>query len=236
MQNGSEQKDLYRIGDLVRLKRSGIPVTAQAYFDIVPMEFIEDNDTFSAFTFLCHFKGTFGVKEYGFRKCYGRGCAHGRCTYIYDAAMAADHYLQKDFDRLNIAGINLQKPRLTLEYIVNRIKKDHLQQSPVHTIDNYLKDAQRGNRVSIDIDLDTVAAVEQSGSLSTQRVFLIASFTGTCFGKTDHFERCLACFTSDREIMEKKEKIILANERLNAFYATFDRVSIAYDKCYFQTP
>jgi hypothetical protein len=65
--------------------------------------------------FVCRYSGTVDGKEYGFRKCYARGCPDERCPATSRAVMTANQHMKMDFHRLRKAGIQLERPQLILE-------------------------------------------------------------------------------------------------------------------------
>ena len=87
--------------------------------------------------------------------------------------------------------------------------------------------------MSIVVGLEYVPGVEHFIGYDNEMTFMMADFTITCLGKINLFERCLACYQTEREKKEKKYNIMIANERLKILYAEFDQASIKYEKRFF---
>jgi hypothetical protein len=52
---------------------------------------------------------------YAFRKCYARGCPNNLCPHVSQAVMIANRYLQRDYRRMEDAGLKVEKNLFTLE-------------------------------------------------------------------------------------------------------------------------
>lgn len=219
-----------RVTDLIALKSKGAAVTCQTSFEILPVDFAHRNNPFQAYIFLCRYTGTINEKEYKFRKCYARGCPHNLCPHVSQAVMIANRYLQRDYNRLEAGGVEIEKRLFTLEDMIvkfNGYKDEH---GPILAIHDYINIAKEGNEVSIDVDLEFVPAVEHFSNYKNKQIFLMVDFTITCLGKTYHCERCLACYPAERELEEKEEKTQIANNRLMILYTEFDQASIKCNK------
>ncbi len=219
-----------RVTDLIALKSKGAAVTCQTSFEILPVDFAHRNNPFQAYIFLCRYTGTINEKEYKFRKCYARGCPHNLCPHVSQAVMIANRYLQRDYNRLEAGGVEIEQRLFTLEDMIvkfNGYKDEH---GPILAIHDYINIAKEGNEVSIDVDLEFVPAVEHFSNYKNKQIFLMVDFTITCLGKTHHYERCLACYPVERELEEKEEKTQIANNRLMILYTEFDQASIKCNK------
>ena len=219
-----------RVTDLIALKSKGAAVTCQTSFEILPVDFAHRNNPFQAYIFLCRYTGTINEKEYKFRKCYARGCPHNLCPHVSQAVMIANRYLQRDYNRLEAGGVEIEQILFTLEDMIvkfNGYKDEH---GPILAIHDYINIAKEGNEVSIDVDLEFVPAVEHFSNYKNKQIFLMVDFTITCLGKTHHYERCLACYPAERELEEKEEKTQIANNRLTILYTEFDQASIKCNK------
>ena len=219
-----------RVTDLIALKSKGAAVTCQTSFEILPVDFAHRNNPFQAYIFLCRYTGTINEKEYKFRKCYARGCPHNLCPHVSQAVMIANRYLQRDYNRLEAGGVEIEQRLFTLEDMIvkfNGYKDEH---GPILAIHDYINIAKEGNEVSIDVDLEFVPAVEHFSNYKNKQIFLMVDFAITCLGKTHHYERCLACYPAERELEEKEEKTQIANNRLMILYTEFDQASIKCNK------
>ena len=222
-----------RITDLAALKSQGLAVVCNPEFEVLPVDFTQRDHKFQAFVFLCRFKGAVDGQEYMFRKCYARGCPHNLCPHVSQAVMIANRYLQRDYKKLEDAGVAVEMRLFTLEDMV--VKFDEMKDSygPLMTIDDFIDIAREGNEVAVAATLEFVPGVEHFANYKNQQVFLMVDFAITTLGKTHHYERCLACYEADREKEEKAPKIDIANQRLKLLYDEFDRASIEYEKRFF---
>ena len=59
-------------------------------------------------------------------------------------------------------------------------------------------------------------------------------FNITTLGKTNHYERCLACYPADQEKDEKDLCAKIANERLTILYEELEQVSIKVENKFFE--
>ena len=222
-----------RVTDLIGMKTRKLGVTCQTSFEILPVDFAHRANPFQAYIFLCRYDGTIDGKEYSFRKCYARGCPHNLCPHVSQAIMIANRYLQRDYRRLEACGIDIEKRMFTLEDMTVKFNGYHEEHGPILAIHDYINIAKEGNEVSIDILLEYVPAVEHFVNLKTKQTFLMVDFAVTGLGKTGHYERCLACYPTEREEEEKSKMVKVANERLRLLYQEFDEASITYEKRYF---
>jgi len=222
-----------RIQELVELKRRGVAVTCRSYFEVVPMDFSCGDESFQGLMFLCYYRGTIDGGEYGFRKCYARGCTEDPCPTVYQAVMTAGRYAHIDYEKLGRAGIQLERRRLTIEEIVAKFEKIRAEQNGVSVIHDYIAVADRGNDVFIEPILGFITAREHFPHYTLQTKFLTVHFNVTCLGETHHNELCLACYTMEREGEEKQEKTQTANDRLGLFYAAFEEASIEFEQKFF---
>ena len=237
MQQPSTHPAPARVTDLIAVKQQGETVTCRTSFDIVPVNFTHGPADFNAFVFLCHFSGTFGTKEYTFRKCYAKGCPNNLCPHVHQAVMIANRYLKRDYQRLNQAGIQMEDAFFSLEEML--VKYDDLDfgKDPgavgILTIHDYIRIAEEGNPVSVDMVLDIIPAVENFAQSKNEQTFLMVDFSVDTLGQKAKFQRCLACFPTDREAEEKPQAVTTANERLTLLYQGFDKAGIQYASKFF---
>ena len=95
-------------------KRHGATVTCQTAFEILPVDFQHRANPFRAHIFLCLYYGAIDGETYAFRKCYARGCPNNLCPHVSQAVLIANRYLQRDYHRLESAGIEIEKSFFTL--------------------------------------------------------------------------------------------------------------------------
>jgi hypothetical protein len=222
-----------RVTDLIELKQKGKLIACRNDFEILPVDFAHRNNPFQAYIFLCSYSGTINGKEFVFRKCYSRGCPHNLCPHVFQAVMIANRYLQRDYQRLESCGIKIEKRMFTLEDMIVKFNGYHEEHGPILTIHDYINIAKEGNEVSIEINIEYVAAVEHFVNYKNKQTFLMVDFTVTTLGRSGHYERCLACYPTEEEKEERQIAAEVANERLSLLYQEFDEASITYKKCFF---
>jgi len=104
-----------RITDLVNLKKQGKQVTCSPEFEIYPVDFVHRKNQFQAYVFLCRHNGMVDGQAYSFRKCYARGCPNNLCQHVSQAVMIANRHLQRDYQALGSAGVEVSEQLFTLE-------------------------------------------------------------------------------------------------------------------------
>jgi hypothetical protein len=223
-----------RITDLVALKKQGASVTCRTEFEILPVDFQHRDNPFQAFIFLCRYTGEIDEEAYGFRKCYARGCPNNLCPHVSQAVMIANRYLQKDYHKLERAGIAIDRQLFSLEEMTVKFEGYQETHGPLLAIHDYITMAQEGSAVSVTPELEFVPAVEHFANHQQQMIFLMVDFAITCLGTIHHYERCLACYPLDREKEEKREKMDIANQRLRLLFREFDAASVAYHEVFFK--
>jgi len=148
--------------------------------------------------------------------------------------MIANRYLQRDYKKLEDAGVLVQRRLFTLEDMVvkfDEMKEEHV---PIMAIHDYINIAREGNKVAVAPALEFVTGVEHFANYQNQQVFLMVDFAVTTLGKTHHYERCLACYEAEKEQQEKSKAINIANQRLKLLYEEFDLASVKYEKRFFE--
>jgi hypothetical protein len=222
-----------RITDLIELKSRGAAMTCSAVLDIIPVDFSHRQHHFRAVVFLCRFSGTANSQQYTFRKCYARGCTHDLCPRVSQAVMIANRFLQRDYHRLEQSGIGIEKKLFTLEDSVVRLTA--LRDEPRETMimDDYIRLAQAGNQISVDIALEYVPAIEHFEYHKNRQTFLMADFTVTAQGKSSACQRCLGCYPTEREAEERPRQIEVANDRLSNIYKELDLSAIRHEERFF---
>jgi len=219
-----------RVTDLVGLKKKESTVTCRTSFEILPVDFAHHDNPFQAFIFLCRYKGTADGEKYEFRKCYARGCPDNLHPHVSQAIIIANRYLQKDYRKLEKAGIEIEKRLFTLEDMTVKFDGYQKEHDATLVIHDFINIAKEGNDVSVEVALEYVPGVEHFVGYDNEMIFMMAEFKITCLGKTHRYERCLACYQTDREKEEKQYRIDIANERLKILYDEFDQASIKYEK------
>jgi hypothetical protein len=222
-----------RITDLIELKRRGAAITCSSVLDIIPVNFSHRRFHFRAVVFIGRFSGTADTQQYTFRKCYARGCTHDLCPRVSQAIMIANRFLHRDYHRLEQGGIGIEKKLFTLEGSVVRLTS--LKDDPRETmiIDDYIRMGKEGNKISIDIALEYVPAIEHFEYHKNRQTFLMADFTVTAQGKSAGCQRCLGCYPTEREQEERPLQIEVANDRLSHIYKEFGLSSIRYEERFF---
>ena len=222
-----------RVSDLVKLKQSGSSVTCETTFEILPVDFSHRDNPFQAFIFLCRYNGNIDDNEYGFRKCYARGCPHNLCPHVSQAVMVANRYLQRDYHKLETGGIEIEKKLFTLEGMTVKFEGYTEEHSAILAIHDYINIAKEGNEVAIDMGLELVPAVEHFAHEKKEQTFLMVAFAIKSLGETGHFERCVACYPSAQK-EEKPKAVEIANDRLRLLYVEFEEAGIQYKQTFFK--
>jgi hypothetical protein len=223
-----------RVTNLIELKHKGKLITCHTEFEILPVDFAHRANPFQAYIFLCRYIGSVDGKEFMFRKCYARGCPHNLCPHVSQAVMIANRYLQRDYRRLEGCGIELEKRMFSLEDMIVKFNGYHEDHGLILAIHDYINIAKEGNVVSANINIEYVPAVEHFVNCENKQTFLMVDFNVTSLGRSGHYERCLACYPTEKEIEEKQIATEVANERLKLLYQEFDEASIIYEKCFFE--
>lgn len=223
----------HRVTDLISFKNRGASVSARVSFEILPVDFDHRDNPFQAYIFLSRYTGDIDGQQYLFRKCYARGCPNNLCPHVSQAVMIANRYLQRDYRRMEDAGIEIEKNLFTLEEMMVRFDTTHQAYGSVMAIHDYINLAREGTDVSVDIRLDYVPAVEHFASHKNAQIFLMADFKIVCLGKSSHVERCLACYPKEKE-EEKSQTMEIANDRLKLLYEEFEGASVTFGQRFFQ--
>jgi hypothetical protein len=222
-----------RVTDLITLRQEGAMVTCRTEFEIVPVDFQHRSNPFQAYIFLCRYTGAVDGEDFVFRKCYARGCPHNLCPHVSQAVLIANRYLQRDYHRLERASIGVEKRLFALKEMLVKFDRRWEGSGPPMAIHDYAHLAREGNDITVDPTLEFVAAVEHFDRFENKMVFLMADFCVTCLGRTQHCERCLACYAIDKEQEERMAKATLANERLRLLYADLEAAGVRVEKKYF---
>jgi len=222
-----------RVTDLIEQKKQGSIVVCTTQFDILPVDFQHRSNPFQAYIFLCQYSGTVDGRVYTFRKCYARGCPHNLCPHVSQAVLIANRYLQRDYYRLESAGIAVENKLFTLEEMVRKFDQQKEDAGPAVALHDYVQLAQKGHEVLVHPSVELVSAVEHFDRFENKMMFLMAEFSIACQGVTHHVERCLACYPVDNEADERQAKVDLANARLKLFYEELASAGGKTEKIYF---
>lgn len=222
-----------RITDLIELNQKGAVITCSPSFVVIPVDFKHRSSQFQAMVFICRFSGTVDGQPYTFRKCYARGCVHDLCPRVSQAVMIANRYLLRDYHRLQQSGIEVEQKLFTLEESV--VQMMDLKADPKHTmvIDDYIRMAKEGSKISVEVDLEYVPATEHFEYHKNHQTFMLADFAVTGEELSAACQRCLGCYPTDKEEEEKGRQIEVANDRLSKLYKEFDLSSVSYEKRFF---
>lgn len=223
-----------RVTDIINAKAAGAKVQLKTRFEVLPVDFHHGQSPFQAYIFLTLYHGTIDGRPFEFRKCYARGCPNNLCTHVSQAVNIANHYLQRDYHRLKSAGIETSGTLFTLDAMV--IKFEQLQDSgqPALTIPELVGMARGENKISVDLMLDYLQAVEHFAHQQNAQTYLSGEFTAHAAAKTFKCHRCFACFATEKSDEEKPRAILVANARLELIFEEFSRVGILHRRQYFQ--
>jgi hypothetical protein len=234
MQATSRAQAAMRITDIINAKAAGAKVQLKTRFEVLPVDFHHGQSPFQAYIFLAQYHGTIDGAPFEFRKCYARGCPNNLCTHVSQAVNIANRYLQRDYHRLKSAGIETGETLFTLDAMV--IKFEQLQDSeqPPLTIPGLVGMAYSGSKISVDLALDYLPAVEHFAHQQNAQTYLSGEFTARIESRIYKCHRCFACFATEKSAEEKPRAIQVANARLELIFEEFARVGILHRKQYFQ--
>jgi hypothetical protein len=226
--------NIKRITELIEYRLMGKEVLCRADFEVNPVSLMHQENPYQAYIFIANFSGTINGEPFKFRKCYAKGCPHNLCTHVSQAVMIANRYLQRDYYRLANVGIQTGNRLFTLDDMVVKFEDMKDSGDPNLTIEDYLVMAKEGQKVTVDVTVEFVPAVEHFAGYKESQIFLFGDFDFTASGKTQTLQRCFACFPQHREAEEKVDRVLLANKRLVELYQFFDTSGIQYEKRFFQ--
>jgi hypothetical protein len=141
--------------------------------------------------------------------------------------------LQRDYHRLETAGIAVDKQLFTLEEMVRKFDRKKDDADSALALHDYVNLAKEGCEVIVNPSLELVSAVEHFDRFENKMIFLMADFSIACQGSTHQVERCLACYPVDKEADEKQAKIDVANARLKLFYEALESAGGQAEKLFF---
>ncbi len=222
-----------RVTDLVLLKASGHRVACDPSFEVVPVDFAHRDHGYRAYIFLCRYRGTVDGAAYTFRKCYARGCPHNLCPHVAQAVMIANRYLQRDFARLEKAGIQVPDRRFTLDEMVVKFEALEEDEGPLPTVYDYIALAKKNTEVSATVTLEYLPAVEHFANEKNKQTFLNGEFTFAGPEKSGSCQRCFGCYGTEAESKERPAAVAVANQRLALLYEEFDESGIRFEKRFF---
>lgn len=223
-----------RITDIVNAKTAGADVVVQTRFEILPVDFQHSSSPFQAFIFLAHYHGVVDEAPFAFRKCYARGCPNNLCTHVSQAVSIANRYLQRDYRALDAAGIEIEKELFSLDDMVVKFERLKGADEPSLTIPELVGLAQVGKKVSVDLVLEYLPAVEHFANQKNAQTFLSGEITARVGQKIYRCQRCFSCFATDQSVAEKPRAIKVANVRLEVMFNEFERVGISHQQQFFK--
>jgi len=219
--------------DLVLLKEKGSDVTVDNTFEINEVDLVHEEHPFQAFLFFSRFSGNVDGEDYSFRKCYSKGCTHNLCPHVSQAVITANRYLNRDYQALKKAGVEVKDNLFTLETMLAKFEEKRDEFVSTLILEDYINIAKEGNDISIDISLEYLPAVENFANHKEKRIFFAANFNVSHLGETHICQRCLSCYAIENEKEERETARDLANRRLLSIYTDFDRANIRYDRVLF---
>ena len=221
------------VTDLVLLKKKGAHVTVDNSFEINEVDLAHEKYPFKAFLFFSRFSGAVDGDDYAFRKCYSKGCTHNLCPHVSQAVITANRYLNRDYQALKKAGVEVKDNLFTLETMLAKFEEKRDEFVSTLILEDYINIAKEGNDISIDISLEYLPAVENFANHKEKRIFFAANFNVSHLGETHICQRCLSCYAIENEKEERETARDLANRRLLSIYTDFDRANIRYDRVLF---
>jgi hypothetical protein len=225
---------LMRITDIVDAKSGGATVVLKTRFEILPVVFQHSKNPFQAYIFLVHYHGTIDGAPFEFRKCYARGCPNNLCTHVSQAVLIANRYLQQDYRTLRSAGVTLAQELFKLDDMMVKFENLDATNQTILTIPELVGLAQAGRKMSVDLVLSYLPAVEHFANQENAQTYLSGELTATADEKTYRCHRCFACYPTDQNGEARSRAIRVANARLALMFGEFERAGIDHRKQYFQ--
>ena len=232
----SDEQAVKRIQDLLWAKSKGQSIVCNPRLELIPADFFNKLTWERVRIFVCRFSGSVAGTDFSFRKCYGRTQLNGSCRGGTNAVMTANRFLEKDYHRLQKTGIKTSGPLFSLQDLL--IDQNLPQETgfPPMTIYDFIYMAEEGNQVIVEVDLDTITAIEHYPDVNVAQNYLMADFTVIALGNTSHCQRCLASYPAIEEDTRGASMMRVANNRLQALYRTFKKAGIEYNISFFSRP
>lgn len=221
-----------RITDLVNLKKQGKQVTCTPEFEVYPVDFEHRKAQFQAYVFLCRHNGRIDDQPFSFRKCYARGCPNNLCQHVSQAVMIANRHLQRDYQVLATAGVDVSEKLFNLADMMVEFDDKKEEDSPIYTVFDFIRMAQQGKHIEIKVDIEEVSAIEHFDYQKNAQTFVICDFDCHMDAKQYNYQRCLSCYSTDKEAEEREQALITANARLENLYSEFDTSGINCNKLF----
>jgi hypothetical protein len=234
METTSPATSPMRITDIVNAKTAGADVVVQTRFEILPVDFQHGSSPFQAYIFLAHYHGAVDDEPFAFRKCYARGCPNNLCTHVSQAVTIANRYLQRDYRELHSAGIKTDQALFTLDDMVVKFERLKATDQSAMTIPELVGLAQTGKKMTVDLVLEYLPAVEHFANQKNAQTFLSGEITARVTRQVYRCQRCFSCFATDHSVEEKPRAIKVANARLALMFKEFERVGIDCQPQFFQ--
>jgi hypothetical protein len=149
------------------------------------------------------------------------------------AVNIANRYLQRDYQTLKSAGIDIAEVLFSLDDMVltfDRMKETEPQ--PL-TIPELVALAGSKEKFAAEIILDEMPAVEHFAGRHQAQTFLGGEIIARV-GETDYrCHRCFACYSTEKASEERKRAVKVANARLDSVYREFKQAGIIYQPQFF---
>lgn len=218
MNQSARESSPQRVGDLIAARAAGAEVVCQTSFEILPVDFQHRDHPFQAHIFLCKYSGTINQESFTFRKCYARGCPNNLCPHVSQAVMIANRHLQRDYDRLEKAGIEMAQELFELPDMMVRFEESKRDFESLLSLDELIELVKKGGPITVVPSLELVPAVEHFANQKEPMIFLMAQFQVQGLEKPYRYERCLACYPVKDQDQERPAKVEVANQRLKLIY------------------
>lgn len=105
----------------------------------------------------------------------------------------------------------------------------------IMTIPELVGLAQAGRKISVDLALSYLPAVEHFANQKNAQTYLSGELTAKADAKTYRCHRCFACYPTDQNGEARSRAISVANARLELMFGEFERAGIAHRKQYFRS-
>ena len=206
----------------------------KTHFEILPVDFHHGKEPFQAFIFLAQYHGSIDGVPFEFRKCYARGCPNNLCTHVSQAVTIANRYLQRDYRRLKLAGIEMDEVLFTLDAMIVKFDRLKTSEQTALTIPELVAMARAGSKIAVELVLDYLPAVEHFAHQENAQTFLSGEFTAKAAEKNYKCHRCFACFPTGKTGEEKARAIKVANTRLRLIFQEFQQAGIDHRQAFFE--
>jgi hypothetical protein len=202
-------------------------------FEILPVDFHHGIRPFQAYIFLARYQGEIDGVSFEFRKCYARGCPNNLCTHVSMAVDIANRYLQRDYQALKSAGIDIPEVLFSLDDMVLTFDRMKETDPQTLTIPELVARARPEKKFTVDITLEEMPAVEHFAGRKQAQTFLGGEIIARTAETDYRCHRCFACYPTEKASEERQRAVKVANARLESVYREFKQAGIIHQPQFF---